>query len=157
MMISFHLPPMAVRAAVSGQPVTGFERPLPRGSFLASFPSVCSFVGMAGASVVEVRVYRIKPGRRDEFVEIFADRGRPAQEAYGIKVLGPLLDLKNPNVVVWIRSFPSDEDREQMKRDFYEGPEWISDLEELLMPMLDEFSVVVAEAVPGALEGTLMH
>lgn len=112
---------------------------------------------MAGASVVEVRFYRIKPGRRDEFVEIFADRGRPAQEAYGIKVLGPLLDLENPNVVVWIRSFPSDEDREQMKRDFYEGPEWISDLEELLMPMLDEFSVVVAEAVPGALEGTLMH
>src|SRR6185503_11745920 len=40
-MISFHLPPIAASAAVSGQPVTGLERclrgPLPPGTFLMAF------------------------------------------------------------------------------------------------------------------------
>jgi hypothetical protein len=112
---------------------------------------------MTRASVVEVRFYHIKSGHRDEFVELFRRRGRPAQEAYGMKVMGPLLDLENPNVVIWLRSFPSAEDRDRMKKDFYEGPEWISGLEELVMPMLDHYSVAVAETTPGALEGSLIH
>ena len=112
---------------------------------------------MAGASIVEVRFYHIKPGRRDDFVELFRRQARPAQEAYGIKVLGPLLDLANPNVVVWLRSFPSEEVRERMKQDFYAGPEWVSKLEELVMPMLEDYSAAIGETTPGALEGSMMH
>jgi hypothetical protein len=112
---------------------------------------------MTDAPIVEVRTYHIKPGYRHEFVELFQERARPAQESYGMKVLGPLLDLENPNVVIWLRSFPSLEDRDRLKSSLYEGPEWTSGLEELVMPMLEHYSVVVTQASPEALEGSLIH
>ncbi|MDQ4028118.1 MAG: NIPSNAP family protein [Actinomycetota bacterium] len=112
---------------------------------------------MTDAPIVEVRTYHIKPGYRHEFVELFQERARPAQELYGMKVLGPLLDLENPNVVIWLRSFPSLEDRDRLKNSLYEGPEWTSGLEELVMPMLDRCSLVVTQASPEALEGSLIH
>ncbi len=74
--------------------------------------------------IVEVRSYRIKPGHRAEFIQLFETRAVPALRAHGMQVLGPLLDLENPNKFVWLRSFPSLEEREQMKTAFYEGELW---------------------------------
>jgi hypothetical protein len=71
--------------------------------------------------IVEVRSYRIKPGRREEFIRFFETRSIPALRAHGMKIVGPFLDLENPNKFVWLRSFPSLEERERMKKDFYEG------------------------------------
>ena len=64
--------------------------------------------------IVEVRSYRIKPGQREEFIKFFETRAAPALKAHGMKVLGPLIDLENPNKFVWLRSFPSLEERERM-------------------------------------------
>ena len=36
--------------------------------------------------IVEVRSYRIKPGRRQEFIEFFETRSVPALRAHGMKV-----------------------------------------------------------------------
>lgn len=47
--------------------------------------------------MVEVRSYRIKPGQREEFVKMFETRAVPAQRAIGMEIMGPLLDLENPN------------------------------------------------------------
>jgi hypothetical protein len=44
-----------------------------------------------------------------------------------------------------------------LKSSLYEGPEWTSGLEELVMPMLEHYSVVVTQASPEALEGSLIH
>jgi len=110
---------------------------------------------MSDTSIVEVRTYYMKPGRRDEFVELFQRRARQAQESYGIKVLGLLVDLENPDTVVWLRSFSSLEERERLKKEFYEGPEWTSELEGLAMPLIDRGEVVVTQAAPGALTGSL--
>jgi len=71
--------------------------------------------------IVEVRSYRIKPGRREEFIKFFQERSIPALRSHGMKVLSPLIDLENPNKFVWLRSFPSLEERERMKNDFYKG------------------------------------
>ena len=37
--------------------------------------------------IVEVRSYRIKPGRREEFIRFFETRSIPALRAHGIAVL----------------------------------------------------------------------
>src|ERR1051326_6989815 len=74
--------------------------------------------------IVEVRSYRIKPGRREEFIRLFETRAVPALREHGMKVLGPLLDVENPNKFVWLRSFPSLAERDRMKDDFYEGELW---------------------------------
>ena len=99
--------------------------------------------------IVEVRSYRIKPGRRDEFVHLFETRAVPALRSYGMKVMGPFLDVENPNKFVWLRSFPSLEERERLKNAFYEGDLWKNELEAIAMPMLDSYDVILCETSPG--------
>ena len=98
--------------------------------------------------IVEVRRYRIKPGRREEFLRFFEERSVPALEAHGMRVLGPLVDLENPNAFVWLRAFPSLEAREEMKDAFYEGELWKNELEAIAMPMLESYDVILTETAP---------
>ena len=99
--------------------------------------------------IVEVRSYRIKPGRRDEFIKFFEARSIPALRSHGMKILGPLLDLENPNKFVWLRSFPSLHERDQMKDAFYEGELWKNELEAIAMPMLESYDVILCETSSG--------
>ena len=68
---------------------------------------------------------------------------------FAMKVLGPLLDLENPNKFVWLRSFPSLEERDRMKSEFYEGPLWKRELEAITMPMLESYDVILCETSRG--------
>jgi hypothetical protein len=99
--------------------------------------------------IVEVRSYRIKPGLREEFVKLFETRAVPAQRSNGMRILGPLLDLEKPDQFVFLRGFPSLEERERMKDAFYEGELWKNELEALAMPMIDGFDVILCETSPG--------
>ena len=99
--------------------------------------------------IVEVRSYRTKPGRREEFIQFFETRAVPAQRAHGMKVLGPLLDLENPDKFIWLRSFPSRAERDRMKDAFYEGALWKNELESIAMPMLESYDVILCETSLG--------
>ena len=99
--------------------------------------------------IVEVRSYRIKPGRRDEFIKLFESRAIPAQRSYGMKIVGPMLDVENPNKFVFLRSFPSLEERDRMKDAFYGGDLWKKELERLAMPLLESYDVILCETSPG--------
>lgn len=99
--------------------------------------------------IVEVRSYRIKPGRRAEFIEFFEKRSIPALRSLGMQVVGPFLDLENPNKFAWLRCFPSLEERERMRDAFYEGYLWKHELEAIAMPMLESYDVMLCETSPG--------
>jgi len=99
--------------------------------------------------IVEVRTYRIAPGRREEFLEFFQTRSIPALRAHGMEVIGPFADLENPNKFVWLRLFPSLEERERMRTAFYEGDVWKKELEAIAMPMLESYDVTLCETAPG--------
>ena len=99
--------------------------------------------------IVEVRTYKIKPGRRDEFIRFFETRGVPAQRSLGIKIVGPLLDLENPDDFVFLRAFPSLPERDRMKSTFYDGPLWKNELEAIAMPMIESYSVLLSETTAG--------
>ena len=110
---------------------------------------------MSDTPVVEVRTYYVKPGYRDRFVDFFLEQSRPLQEQYGMKVMGPFLDVEDQNAIVWLRSFPSHDERERMKDAFESCPEWTGGLRDLGMSMLDHWSVVVTEASVAAVDGAL--
>ena len=99
--------------------------------------------------IVEVRSYRIKPGKRAEFIKLFETRAVPAQRTHGIKIVGPFLDVENPNKFVFLRSFPSLEDRDRMKDAFYGSELWKNELEAIAMPMLDSYDVILCETSAG--------
>lgn len=95
--------------------------------------------------IIEMRTYRTKPGCRSQFLELFRDKSIPAHLEIGMKILGPFLSVEDPDTFFFMRGFPDVASREPMKAKFYEGQLWKSQLEAVLMPMLEKYDVVVVE------------
>lgn len=53
--------------------------------------------------------------------------------------------LEDPGTFVWPRTFPEEASRDELKRAFYEGPESTGEVEELLMPLLEDYAAVLVE------------
>jgi hypothetical protein len=59
--------------------------------------------------------------------------------------MGPFLSVEDPDVFFFMRGFPDLASREPMKAQFYEGELWKKELENLVMPMLEKYDVVVVD------------
>jgi hypothetical protein len=101
------------------------------------------------AAIIEMRTYRTKPGRRAEFLEIFAARSMPAHREIGMRIVGPFPSIEDPDVFFFMRGFPDLASREPMKSRFYDGPLWKNELENVLLPMLETWDVVLVEDTAG--------
>ena len=99
--------------------------------------------------IIEVRTYRIKPGHRAEFIRLFETRAAEGMRAFGMQVIGPLLDVENPHRFVFLRSFPSLAERERMKDAFYGSDLWKHELEAIAMPLIESYDVTLTETTPG--------
>jgi len=95
--------------------------------------------------IIEMRTYKTKPGRRSQFLEIFRSKSVPAHAEIGMKILGPFLSVEDLDTFFWMRGFPDIPSREPMKTKFYEGELWKRELENVLLPMLETYEVVVVE------------
>ena len=95
--------------------------------------------------IIEMRTYKAKPGKRSQFLEIFRSKSIPAHTEIGMKILGPFLSIEDPDTFFWMRGFPDVPSREPMKAKFYEGELWKRELENVLLPMLDKYEVVLVE------------
>lgn len=96
-------------------------------------------------AIVEMRTYRTKPGKREEFLAIFRSRSIPAHREIGMKIVGPFPSIEDPDVFFFMRGFPDRASREPLKSQFYDGALWKNELESLLMPMLEGWEVVLVE------------
>ena len=99
--------------------------------------------------IVEMRTYKLKPGTRSEFLEIFRTRSAPAHAEIGMKILGPFLSLEDPDTFFFMRGFPDLASRDPMKAKFYEGEMWKNELEAKLMPMIEKYDVVLVDDPDG--------
>jgi heme-degrading monooxygenase HmoA len=97
------------------------------------------------AMIIEMRTYKLKPGKRDEFIRIFRTRSMPAHAEIGMKIRGPFFSIEDPDTFFFMRGFPDLASREPMKAAFYEGDLWKNELENLLMPMIEKYDVVVVD------------
>lgn len=102
--------------------------------------------------IIEMRTYRTKPGRRAEFLEIFRAKSVPAHAEIGMKILGPFLSVEDSDVFFFMRGFPDADSREPMKEKFYEGELWKQELEQILMPMLEKYDVVLVDDPDGRIQ-----
>jgi heme-degrading monooxygenase HmoA len=99
--------------------------------------------------IIEMRTYKLKPGKRSEFLDIFRARSVPAHDDIGMKILGPFLSVEDSDTFFFMRGFPDLDSREPMKAKFYEGKLWKSELENILMPMIEKYNVVVVDDPEG--------
>jgi hypothetical protein len=74
--------------------------------------------------IVELRQYALRPGRRDELIDLFDSKLVEPQEADGMSVIGQFRDLDRPDRFVWLRGFPSMDARRASLEAFYTGPVW---------------------------------
>lgn len=72
----------------------------------------------------ELRQYRTRPGRRDEWVRFFEAEIVPFQTSKGMTVIGSWTVEDDPDRFVWIRRFESEEDRVRLYKDVYESDHW---------------------------------
>jgi hypothetical protein len=99
--------------------------------------------------IIEMRTYKTKPGRRSQFLDTFRSQSIPAHTTIGMRILGPFLSIEDPDTFFFMRGFPDLPSREPMKAQFYEGELWKRELENVLMPMLDSYQVVLVDDPEG--------
>ncbi|MFK4598727.1 NIPSNAP family protein [Streptomyces pristinaespiralis] len=75
-------------------------------------------------AVIELRRYTLRPGRRDELIDLFDREFVETQEATGMAVLGQFRDLDDPDRFVWLRGFSDMVARHRALTAFYGGPVW---------------------------------
>jgi len=93
--------------------------------------------------IVELRQYRLHPGKRDTLIELFDREFVESQEAVGMTVIGQFRDLDDPDRFVWLRGFRDIPSRAQSLKEFYAGPTWKAHREAANATMVDTDNVLL--------------
>jgi hypothetical protein len=80
--------------------------------------------GRMSISVLELRNYLLKPGRRDRFNAYFTEHFIESQAVRGGHVLGKFAVDGEPDKFFWVRGFRNMKSRSAFLPDFYRGPVW---------------------------------
>jgi hypothetical protein len=102
-------------------------------------------------AVIEVRIYTIHKGKRDEFVKLYDEVLLPAQQRFGLDVLGQFVSLEDNQTFVWLRRFENEEERRRKWDEFYGSDLWKNELGPIANPLMEDSSNVIAvEPTPGS-------
>jgi NIPSNAP len=102
-------------------------------------------------SVIEVRIYTIHQGKRDEFVKLYDEVLLPAQREFGLDVLGQFVSVDDDQTFVWLRRFDSEEERRRKWDEFYGSDLWKNELGPRANPLMkDSSNVIAVEPTPGS-------
>ena len=102
-------------------------------------------------AVVEVRIYTVHEGKRDEFVKLYDEVLLPAQQQFGMAVLGQFTAVDDANTFVWLRRYDSQQERQRKWDEFYGSDLWKNDLGPRANTLLkDTDHVIVVEPTPGS-------
>ena len=93
--------------------------------------------------VVELRNYRLHPGRRDELIALFEREFVEPQEAAGMRLFGLFEDVDRPDRFVWLRGFENMETRKASLERFYGGPVWHAHRDDANATMADSDDVLL--------------
>lgn len=104
---------------------------------------------MSDSRIVELRVYKLRPGTAGAFADRFREQISPMLERHGIEVVHYGPSLADPDSFCLIRAYPSVEERQSALDAFYDSKEWLEQHDEAVMAMIDSYNtcVVPADAV----------
>lgn len=102
--------------------------------------------------VLEIRLYKLRPGTRAAFHKRFASEILQMLARSGIAVVAAGPSLHDADSFFLMRAFADAEERESSLASFYAGPEWLTKHEEAVMGMIDTYNTVVVDADPAAID-----
>lgn len=98
----------------------------------------------------ELRQYRVRPGRMDEWVRLMEEKIIPFQTAQGMTVVGSFRGESDDSLFFWVRRFESEADRERLYEAVYGSEFWKNEIAPQIPDFLDRERNVVARVVATA-------
>ena len=95
----------------------------------------------------ELRQYRIRPGRMDEWVRLMNERIIPFQISRGMVVTASFRGEADDSVYIWIRRFESEAERERLYEAVYQSKVWTDEIGPRIPDFLDREGTVVQRIV----------
>jgi hypothetical protein len=98
----------------------------------------------------ELRQYRIKDGKRDQWVKLMEEQIIPFQTAKGVVVVGSFVASEEDDLYVWIRRFENEAERKRLYTEIYESDFWVNKIKPLSGEMLERETIIntLLEATP---------
>lgn len=69
-------------------------------------------------AAIEVRTYRARAGQRERLMALMRELAFPVHRKLGMRALGPFASLADPVTFLWLRAFPEEASRDELKRAF---------------------------------------
>jgi hypothetical protein len=96
--------------------------------------------------VFEILTLDIKPGRRDEFHNVYVTQSVPLLKKWNFDLVAYGPSLHDANSYYVIRRFKSLEDRKKSEDAFYSSNDWKSGPRNAIMELVDHFAYAVVSA-----------
>lgn len=97
----------------------------------------------APGRVLDIRTYRIVPGRREELERLFREYIGPMLERHGIDVVAAGPSVADDDHFTLVRSFASLEERKHQLDGFYGSEEWLERYDGPATELIEAYHVVV--------------
>jgi hypothetical protein len=97
----------------------------------------------ASQEVFEILTLDIKPGRRDEFHNVYVAQSVPLLKKWNFNLVAYGASLHDANSYYVIRRFKNLEDREKSEDAFYSSNDWKSGPRDTIMGLVDHFAYAV--------------
>lgn len=96
----------------------------------------------------ELRQYKVKPGKLDEWVKIMEEEIIPFQVSKGMVICGSFRGETDESCYVWLRRFESEQQREALYKAVYESDYWKNEMAPRVPDYLIREENVVQRIVP---------
>ena len=96
----------------------------------------------------ELRQYKIRPGKMDEWIQFMEEEILPFQISKGMVVSGSYRGEEDDSVYIWMRRFESEEERERLYEAVYESDHWKESIGPRIPDLIDRSAVQVTRIVP---------
>ncbi len=96
----------------------------------------------------ELRQYKVKPGKLDEWVKIMEEEIIPFQVSKGMVICGSFRGEADESCYVWLRRFESEQQREALYKAVYESDYWKNEMAPRVPDYLIREENVVQRIVP---------
>ncbi len=95
----------------------------------------------------ELRQYKVRPGKMDEWLRVMEEEIIPFQISKGMVVTASFRGDTDDSVYFWIRRFETEADRERLYKAVYESDYWKNEMGPRIPEYLDRSGAVITRIV----------
>lgn len=96
----------------------------------------------------ELRQYRMRPDKKDEWVRLMEEEIIPFQTEKGMVIVGSWVGEAEEDLYVWLRRFENEEERVRLYDAVYQSDRWKTDIGPRVGDLIDRGQIVVTRLNP---------